>query len=402
MKNLLIMGINTRPLVKSAQDLDYNIFTSTYYFTEDFEKLDKRVHLLKQKENKTCGYLFNKYSPKALIENSKDLLEEADSIILYTGISPDDFTSKYKKKIIGNKSTKNINDKFYFYKKIKNKFLVPLTFKISDIDECKEILKQYDDKSFIIKPLVGAGGYGVKLANKESLNQLNDMEFILQEFVNGINLSSSVLSSSKEAKTIINSRLLSENEILHNNDFRYCGNILPLDIHSINTYNNFNISKDESGMKKLNEDLNTSSEKLIKQFKLIGSNGVDIILLNDDFYIIELNPRLQGSYESIENVLNINLLDAHIKACHGEIINTGKAKGYSFKRIIYSPQKVKVDDLDFNNVYDIPKENTIIEKDEPLVTIITKENNLKNNIKTAENSLDKVKNNIKNCRKQFR
>ena len=80
-----------------------------------------------------------------------------------------------------------------------------------------------------------------------------------------------------------------------------------------------------------------TSEDLIKQFNLIGSNGVDYILDKDGkLKIIEINPRFQGTYELVENSLDINLLDAHIKACEGEIIDIPNPSQYSIKKIIYA------------------------------------------------------------------
>ena len=50
----------------------------------------------------------------------------------------------------------------------------------------------------------------------------------MQEYVTGINVSSSVLASEDESKTIVNSRLLTMNDFGNENSFIYIGNILPL------------------------------------------------------------------------------------------------------------------------------------------------------------------------------
>ena len=76
-----------------------------------------------------------------------------------------------------------------------------------------------------------------------------------------------------------------------------------------------------------------TSEKLIRKFELIGSNGVDFILNKNGLYIIEINPRIQGTFECVQQALGINMLEAHIKACQNEIISIDKAKYYSYKKI---------------------------------------------------------------------
>lgn len=216
--------------------------------------------------------------------------------------------------------------------------------------------------------------------------------YILQEYIEGTNISSSVLSSHNERKNLINSRLITEHD-LGNDSYEYSGNILPL---NENSFRMFNGNQTEINANEINDEMKNTSEDLIKQFNLIGSNGVDYILDNNgELKIIEINPRFQGTYELVENVLGINLLDAHIKACEGEIIDIPNPSQYSIKRIIYARKQVSIGNLNIPNVYDIPYEGVKIEKDQPLVTIISSSKDLKtatNNAKIAE---EKVYENIK-------
>ncbi|MBO6104691.1 MAG: ATP-grasp domain-containing protein, partial [Methanobrevibacter sp.] len=138
-----------------------------------------------------------------------------------------------------------------------------------------------------------------------------------------------------------------------------------------------------------------TSEDLIKEFGFIGSNGVDYILDNDgELKVIEINPRFQGTYELVENVLDINLLDAHIKACEGEIIDIPNPKQYSFKKIIYARKQINIGNLNIPNVYDIPYEGVKIEKDQPLVTIICSNKDLETTINDVKIAEDEVYKNI--------
>ena len=252
MEKLLILGINTRAIVNSALKLDYLTFSGSYFSTLDFKVPYLEKHILKQKSGKSCRYFETNYSYEKLLEISKEMMDEVDHIILSTGISPTNFRGefkKYKRKIIGNENTNNVEDKYKFYKKIKNKFSTPKTFKLSheDMSEAMEIAKQYDDKEFIIKPLQGSGGYGVKYLNHDRNNEVKaidsknqhhnqDLEFIVQEFIHGPNISSSVLGSKNEAKAIINSRMLTKTDFGIKNSFKYCGNIAPLDINTLKKF----------------------------------------------------------------------------------------------------------------------------------------------------------------------
>ena len=410
MENLLLMGIDTRPMVNSALKLDYKTFSISYFKTVDFKVPYAEKHVLDQESVISCGRFEENYSPEKLLELSKDFLfqnhdeDEIDKIVLTTGINTKNFSGEFKKfrKIVrGNKNTESVENKFKFYNKLKNKFNVPLTFQPSDVGELNEILQQYSDNQFILKPLQGSGGLGIFLLNNESsheLKQLNEIcqnisleNYILQEYIEGTNVSSSVLSSHDDIKNLINSRLITEHD-LGNDSYEYSGNILPLDENSFKMFNGYRTEIDAD---ELNDEMRNTSEDLIKEFDLIGSNGVDYILdKNGELKVIEINPRFQGTYELVENSLGINLLDAHIKACEGEIIDIPNPKQYSIKKIIYARKQVNIGNLNIPNVYDIPYEGVKIEKDQPLVTIISSNEDLKTAINDTKIAEDKVYENI--------
>ena len=404
------MGIDTRPMVNSALKLDYKTFSISYFKTVDFKMPYMEKHVLDQESVISCGRFEENYSPEKLLELSKDFLfqnhdeNEIDKIVLTTGINAQNFSGEFKKfrKIVrGNKNTECVENKFKFYNKLKNKFNVPLTFQPSDVCELNEILQQYANNQFILKPLQGSGGLGIFLLNNESCDELKQVSeicqnislenYILQEYIEGTNVSSSVLSSHDDRKNLINSRLITEHD-LGNESYEYSGNILPLDE---NSFRMFNDNRTEINADELNDEMKNTSEDLIKEFGLIGSNGVDYILDKDgDLKVIEINPRFQGTYELVENSLGINLLDAHIKACEGEIMDIPNPSQYSIKKIIYARKQVNIGNLNIPNVYDIPYEGVKIEKDQPLVTIISSSKNLETAIDDAKIAEDEVYKNI--------
>ena len=411
MENLLLMGIDTRPMVNSALKLDYKTFSISYFKTVDFKMPYMEKHVLDQESVISCGRFEENYSPEKLLELSKDFLfqnfdeNEIDKIVLTTGINAQNFSGEFKKfrKIVrGNKNTECVDNKFKFYNKLKNKFNVPLTFQPSDVWELNEILQQYANNQFILKPLQGSGGLGIFLLNNESCDELKQVSeicqnislenYILQEYIEGTNVSSSVLSSHDDRKNLINSRLITEHD-LGNESYEYSGNILPLDE---NSFRMFNDNRTEINADELNDEMKNTSEDLIKEFNLIGSNGVDYILdKNGELKIIEINPRFQGTYELVENSIGINLLDAHIKACEGEIIDIPNPSRYSIKKIIYARKQVNIGNLNIPNVYDIPYEGVKIEKDQPLVTIISSNKNLETAINDVKIAEDEVYKNIR-------
>lgn len=379
MENVLLIGINTRSMLNSALKLNYNIFSTSYFSTSDTPKIKNQKIILEEKANESSGIFEDNFNSDAILDFSKDYIDEADYIIPISGVSPCDFSKKDQKKILGSKNVSNIENKFKFYKKIKDKFKTPETFLINDVDEAIEISKNKPNVKYILKPIKGSGGYEVNLLNNDSSLQLNGGEnFILQEYVDGINLSSSILGSKDSKKTIMNSRLLTENDFKNNNRFIYVGNILPLTDESILT--------DIKDIDKINNEMIETSKNLAYEFDLIGSNGIDYILNENGLYIIEINPRIQGTFECVEKSLQINMLNAHIKSCLNEPFDIPKAKYYAYKKIIYSPCRSKYAKIDLDNIYDLPHIGTITEKSEPLLTIIDKNTNFRELYEKVEKS----------------
>ena len=368
-------------MINSALKLNYELYSTSYFSTSDTPQIKNQKIILNEKNNESCGIFEDEFSSENILEISKDYIDEVDYIIPISGVSPSDLKSKVQKKILGNVNVGNIEDKLKFYKKIQSEFQTPKTFSVSDIDEAFEINENYPNVQFILKPLQGSGGYDVNLLNNESNFQFNDSKFIMQEYIQGINLSSSILSNKNNSKLITNTRLLTLNDYNQKNNFIYSGNILPL------------TNKIVKNDVEINNEMERISKELSKKFKLIGSNGVDYILNENGLYVIEINPRIQGTFECVEKSFGINMLDAHIKACKGELIEIPKAKYYSYKKIIYSPTRNKYQKQVLDNIYDLPHIGSITEKDEPLLTIIDKSSDFERLCKKVELTSEIVKKN---------
>jgi hypothetical protein len=374
MKKLLLIGINTRSMLNSALKLNYEIYSTSYFSTSDMPTIKNQKIILNEKYDESCGLFEDNFNSENILEISKDYIDEVDYIIPISGVSPSDFKKKDQKKILGTTDVENIENKYKFYKKIKNSILTPETFKIKDIADAFEINKNYPETKFILKPLKGSGGYNINLLSEDI--ELNNEEYIIQEYIDGINLSSSILANKNNMQILTHSRLLTVNDISESNSFKYIGNILPLTKQSIIT--------ETKDIKEITNKQEIICEELAKKFNLIGSNGIDYILNENGLYALEINPRLQGTYECIEKSFGINMLDAHIKTCQGQTIEIPKAEYYSYKKIIYSPTRMKYNEINENNIFDLPHVGSITEKGEPLLTIIDKDKDFEKLYKKVE------------------
>ena len=353
MEKVLVTGVNTRAVACSLKKLGYTVYSADYFGVMDLKPcVNGYKSFLDQTPGESCGKFTDTFHMENILQLAEEYVSSVDLIICLSGVSPKHFP---KRKLQGNYQVDGIDDKYRLYQKFKNKFQYPATFKVCSIEEAQEIAENYQDKSFILKPRSGSGGYGIfeysegVMDNKDLL----EMDYILQEKIHGLNLSASVLSTGTECEAIITSRQIIGDKTLNPGElYGYCGNITP--------YTDKNV----------NDELNNTSEEIIRQLKLVGSNGVDYILNEDGLHIIEVNPRLQGTLECAELSLNINMAQAHLEACQGNLIEIPSPERTAVKMIVHAPERSQVANLDLPGVYDLPYQGVIIEKGEPLATVI--------------------------------
>ena len=161
----------------------------------------------------------------------------------------------------------------------------------------------------VLKPIRSSGGYRLKIGNdpnevKKHFNAVagNNAAVWIQEYIRGIDASSSILGNGKDCITVsVNEQLIGKKELGVSSPFGYCGNIVPLKANP-----------------KLIDRIRNISSTLGKKLGLLGSNGFDFVInSHNEPYLLEVNPRFQATLECIQSVTGINLIREHIKACSG-------------------------------------------------------------------------------------
>ncbi|MDI6702990.1 ATP-grasp domain-containing protein [Methanothermobacter wolfeii] len=361
MFSLLLIGVNTRPVAESAFRLGYQVISASYYCTADFRSYTRRRCMLKQEPGRSCGRFHEEFSTERLLEISSDLIDEADGIIPLTGAPELPW-----KKVMGNTRTDHVEDKYRFYRKIRGSYLTPETHLLRDPGEAAEMVSP--DKRYIIKPVRGAGGFGVT-----DLQECGG-EFLLQEYIEGVPVSASVLSTGQEAVTVLTSRQIIDRGVPgFEGQFIYAGNMTPGPLGEIESL----------------------AEDLILDFSLRGSNGVDFILRDGELYVIEVNPRIQGTFECAEASLGINMLEAHIRAFHGELIEKPVPRMCAVKRILYAPGRCIFPGINLQGVHDLPVPGAVIEAGEPLVTVMSEHKTPEGALRLASRRCSKVLGSLK-------
>ncbi len=384
MEDILVVGANTRPVACSLKNLGYHVYSADYFGSMDLKPcVNIFKSVLLQKPHQSCGFFAQKFDPEVLVEIAADFIDTVDFIICCSGASPSKFP---KHKIIGNRDTESVENKYKLYKKLEKKFegvfKLPETHLVYDLHDALEIAEACDDKKFLLKPLEGSGGIGIrKIEDLDPDTEIH--EALLQEIVEGHDVSASILSSGDEANTILTSQQLIGNKWLGQMEpYGYCGNIAP----QIKNHN----SKSRSNKYKVKE----VAEELIKELKLVGSNGIDMIIKDNDIYVIEVNPRLQGTFEVAEASLGINMAEAHINACRGDMFPVAAPQKFAVKMIVFAKDRSGVRSLDIPEIHDIPAPKVIIEQGEPVATILKSGMVLEDTVYSAKKIVNKVYGNL--------
>ena len=382
MENILVVGTNTRPVACSLSKLGYEVYSVDYFGCLDIKPcVNEYKSFLSQKPFHSSGFLSERFHPTILEQMASEYIEQVDHIICCSGVDPLKFP---KNKIIGNIDVSSVQNKYKLYKNLKKRFedliLLPETFKVEDVYELNEISKTFPEKDFLIKPMEGSGGVGIrKLSPDDSTINFDDV--FLQEIIHGIDISASVISSGYEAQTILINQQLIGNEILGQVEtYGYCGNISP----------NPNIDQ------RVMENLKEISEEIIMGLDLVGSNGVDMIYKDGNIHVIEVNPRLQGTFEVTEASLDINMAETHINACNGSIMTIPKPSKFAVKMVVFAKNKSLVGNLKMEGIHDIPAKNVIIEKGEPIATVLSSGRVLEETVFSGKNIVNIVYQNLEN------
>jgi uncharacterized protein len=213
----------------------------------------------------------------------------------------------------------------------------------------------------ILKPKQGAGGFkNVLVRDKQhlqrSIEQYYDNgwdDFFLEEYVRGIDASASVLSTGKQALTIaINEQLIGLKNLGPMRRFSFCGSLTPL---------RTNYAK----------EIEEISNSLATDLGLVGTNGIDFIIGATGPVVIEINPRFQGTLDTIEGALGINLVEAHIRSCQGDLIPPARYNRFACRMIHFAEHDLCVTKTcNYANYMDVPRKGTFIERAKPVISAI--------------------------------
>jgi len=314
---VVVVGHNVRNVAESARKAGWEVFALTKYVDADLKL----------------------YAEAKKLEDTKDLAEIVDSIaeslnayvVLTSGC--EDLPVKSEVLGVAPKVAGRILDKLRFYRTLERAG-IPFP-------------ELVDEPPCIIKPRRGGGGLNVKFLRKGEVPD----GFIAQRFIDGIPCSVSLIAGERYVRPIAVNEILVGWRMLNAKDFIYCGNITPLKVDH----------------KRLIE----LAVEVVELFDLIGSVGVDFVLAEEP-YVLEINPRFQGSLDSIEWSTDANIFSMHVKACFGKTVEAPKPKRFASRAVLFSPKDLTVKTSLTGNPFfaDIPNLGEIVREGEPLISIL--------------------------------
>ena len=382
--SVLVVGFNTRPLAYSLKKAGYDVFAVDFFGDLDLFPFVEDYIIVMKELNGNYDSLKNKYS-KYLAEFALKLHhkhQEVKFLLIGSGLDDDYEGRKLILDEIKSFDTKSVNNNLEVIKKSRdiewifellksNGYKVPL-YSSFDKFNLKEYALNYP---FILKKKRSAGGMNVfKIEDEANLiSQSQNLEknffilseWIIQEYIKGTPVSCTVISNSKECEVIsINRQIIGEKFLNSPKEFVYCGNIVPA-----------GLLEEEKAL------ISEISLFLTKNLGLKGINGFDFVLEDHYPYFMECNPRIPGSIRASESVLNLNLLDLHIKSFIPEewknirkLIKSANPKSVATKLIFFAPKDIdekllpKINKLKFIHDKSEPIKNIL--KCEPLCTIL--------------------------------
>lgn len=208
-----------------------------------------------------------------------------------------------------------------------------------------------------LKPLTGAGGWRNAIVNSALEEQIWAAEYpespyLAQEIVEGVPASVSCISDGSRAVAVAVNR-----QVLRGGDeaaFGFSGSLTPFDTPMAAAMVRY-------------------AEQVVAASGCVGSVGVDF-LVGEELHLIEINPRFQGTVDTVEMATGYNLFDLHIAGCEGRlpVLPSAVPGRYAARSILFAEEELTITG-DLSNlapiVADIPWPGAMIEEGGAIISV---------------------------------
>jgi predicted ATP-grasp superfamily ATP-dependent carboligase len=209
----------------------------------------------------------------------------------------------------------------------------------------------------MVKPRTGAGGWRNAVIGSEAemaawRTLYGDVPHIRQDLVPGTAASVCCIATGSRALAIAANR-----QILRGSGesaFGFSGSITPFD-HP------------------LCGEMTAIAERIAAASGCRGTVGIDFVVSDDRAVAIEVNPRFQGTVDTVEMAFGCNLFELHASACSGHLPSRRpEPREVAARSILFADRDITLNaDLGVHRefVADIPWPGTFFEKDQAVISV---------------------------------
>ncbi|TFG32079.1 ATP-grasp domain-containing protein [Candidatus Thorarchaeota archaeon] len=378
-KNVGVIGFNARPIAASLKKEGARTYVSDYWGDLDLPDVsDECITVLTPVMGMRQRQPLDLPVYQSLIDNFLFLTEKVELDYVIIGSGFDDHIEAlqpiYDSGLLIGSHTSH-------FKKARDLSIV--TSMVSE-EQCKipqrqefhsfqELVEKSTEISYpyLIRPLYSGGGSGIRfIRHQKDLLRLvkarqeenEETAQVVQEYIRGQDFSCSVLSTGNDALAVsVQAQLIGSPAAGRNCDFAYCGNFIPSGLDS-----------------QTEQKIMEISEHLSVQLGLQGSIGLDFVVDElSTIWLMEINPRIQGTLEMLEIAGNISITEQHVRAVHQDLIEEIPIFHPTVKMIVYSRRNGKVPDLSlFSNTFDRSPTGVFVNRRDPICTVINQGTNI--------------------------
>jgi len=367
-----IIGFNARPIACSAKKAGASVYVSDYWGDEDLSACcDDWIAILTPTPGARQRQPLDVPIYEGLVENLFHLTmkRELDYVIVGSGFDDhvDALYPLHKEGLLLGCSPSQMERArdFTALSKIAKSLDIgfPRRMTVLTPDEVIENSGEFNFP-YLIRPTHSGGGSGIRLVRNstdivKAFGEAEDGEYeprVVQEYICGSDHSSSVLAAGDLVLTVsIQGQLIGLPSAGRNCDFAYCGNYYPSDLPT-----------------KTVSKIGEVSEIISTKLGLHGSVGFDFVIgKTGQIWLMEVNPRIQGTLELIEASGNLSMTSLHALASQGVLPEKIPDMKPGVKMIVYSRRNGKVPNLaQYSNTFDRTPSGVLVNMRDPICTVI--------------------------------
>ncbi len=340
---ILAVGHNVRQIATSASRAGHVVLAADCYCDLDL------VDTVSEAKRLGC----DPSVPSDLVRAAREVVQDTldsfspDAVVLGSGL--EDLVIKGVE-VLNNPAQKvaQVSDKLWLARWLERKGYPTIS---TALPEDKGELEGWP---LMVKPRTGAGGWKNRLIWDDEDEDLGG-DLVVQEWVEGKPASVSVLGDGCQALAVAVNEQMIGTQWLGARGFRYCGNLTPFE------------PLDGSETAEMAE----MGEEIVAELGLVGSNGIDFLVTDRGPVVVEVNPRIQGSLDSVELSTGMSIFQAHLLSFWGALperpVHYRRAAG---RAILFADRDLITGDLCGDWVADVPRAGSIFRRDEPVVSIL--------------------------------